>query len=42
MKRGPETEQIHDEDMQAQFAVEATPGARPFSRPDQPRPRKKP
>lgn len=40
-KRGPETEHTHEEDLQAQFAVEATPGALPFVRSHQSRPRRK-
>lgn len=42
MKRGPETEHTHEEDLQAQFAVEATPGALPFVRSNQTRRRRKP
>jgi hypothetical protein len=41
-KRGPETEHTHDEDLEAQFAVEATPGALPYARSNQHRPRRKP
>ena len=41
MTRGPETEHTHEEDLQAQFAVEATPGAHPFVRSHQCRPRRK-
>ena len=40
MKRGPETEHTHPEDQDAQFAVEETPGALPFVRSYQSRPRK--
>lgn len=41
MKRGPETEHTHVEDIEAQFAVEATPGSLPFVRSHQSRPRRK-
>lgn len=40
-KRGPETEQTYPIDQEAQFAVEATPGALPFARSNQHRPRRK-
>lgn len=41
MKRGPETEHTYPIDQEAQFAVEATPGALPFVRSNQTRPRRK-
>lgn len=40
-KRGPETEHTYPVDQEAQFAVEATPGALPFARSNQIRPRRK-
>lgn len=39
-QRGPETEHTHPEDQEAQFAVEATPGALPLVRSEQSRPRR--
>ncbi len=39
--RGPATEHTYPVDQEAQFAVEATPGALPFARSHQSRPRRK-
>jgi hypothetical protein len=40
-RRGPDTEYTYPVDQEAQFAVEETPGALPFARSNQVRPRRK-